>query len=209
MLFHGSRSELVAPARLTLSSASCATAPAAAPAPAPAAPAAPAPAAAAAAAAAAVQVCDHFAIFESLQEILQHTRTLTAVASMCPCLQWSLGEHGEWAKHTNFELDTHAPWILSLPPQADSSASTEASLTQPYNRVTLYTEHVDILPTLLEAAAGVVVPDCVSARTQQNLCTMGRSRVALLDPLAVAAAALSLPRADSNDNAAFSQYRLH
>ena len=25
---------------------------------------------------------------------------------------WNLGEHGEWCKHTNFEISTHAPMMV-------------------------------------------------------------------------------------------------
>lgn len=102
---------------------------------------------------------------------------------------WSLGEHGKWEKHTNFELDVHAPWILSVPPAGSASTQTVTTYT-PNKVVHLYTEHVDIMPTLLEAAAGVVIPSCDIGSTK-NLCTMGRSRVPLLDgaqqPLSVAA----------------------
>ena len=28
---------------------------------------------------------------------------------------WKLGDYGAWGKHTNFELDTHVPMILSVP----------------------------------------------------------------------------------------------
>ena len=116
---------------------------------------------------------------------------------------WSLGEHGEWAKHTNFELDVHAPWILSLPHPA---LPRPEATSRPNNMVSLYTEHVDIMPTLLEAAAGVVLPPC-KANSSANLCTMGRSRVGLLDgtPSALSRAEIEMLMA-SEDNAAFSQY---
>jgi hypothetical protein len=36
---------------------------------------------------------------------------------------WSLGENGEWAKHTNFELDVHAPWYVpNTPPDKTIAA---------------------------------------------------------------------------------------
>ena len=148
---------------------------------------------------------------------------------------WSLGEHGEWEKHSNFELNVHAPWILSLPPPNNAAqsepahaqselahAQSEAAHAQselahaqsepahaqseaaPNNVVGLYTEHVDIMPTLLEAAAGVVLPPC-AANASASLCTMGRSRVALLDPSSLAPEALAA-LARSEANAAFSQY---
>lgn len=51
---------------------------------------------------------------------------------------WKLGEYSAWCKHTNFELDTHAPLILSVPGRAVGK-STEALV-----------EFVDIAPTLAE-----------------------------------------------------------
>lgn len=28
---------------------------------------------------------------------------------------WQLGEHGMWAKHTNYELATNAPFLVHIP----------------------------------------------------------------------------------------------
>merc|ERR1712038_402407 len=52
---------------------------------------------------------------------------------------WQLGEHGEWAKHTNFEFATHAPMMLSIPGQTDQGI-----------RTTALTEFVDLFPSLVE-----------------------------------------------------------
>jgi arylsulfatase A-like enzyme len=59
---------------------------------------------------------------------------------------WKLGEYGAWCKHTNFELDTHAPLLLSIPGQKNAGAATDALV-----------EFVDIYPTLAEAC-GLEVP---------------------------------------------------
>ena len=32
---------------------------------------------------------------------------------------WQLGEHGEWCKHTNFEVATHAPMMIHIPGRTD------------------------------------------------------------------------------------------
>ncbi|UCC97400.1 MAG: sulfatase [Phycisphaerales bacterium] len=53
---------------------------------------------------------------------------------------WKLGEHAGWCKHTNFELDTHVPMILSVPGMKTAGRRTRA-----------LTEYVDIYPTLCEA----------------------------------------------------------
>jgi len=59
---------------------------------------------------------------------------------------WQLGEHGEWCKHTNFELATHAPMMLHIPGLTDSGLQSNALV-----------EFVDIFPTIAEAA-GLPVP---------------------------------------------------
>lgn len=52
---------------------------------------------------------------------------------------WKLGDHGMWCKHTNFELDTRVPLILSAPGMASRGKHSEALV-----------ELVDIYPTLCE-----------------------------------------------------------
>ncbi|MDZ7639042.1 MAG: sulfatase [Bryobacterales bacterium] len=59
---------------------------------------------------------------------------------------WKLGDYGAWCKHTNFELDTHVPMVLSVPGQKNAGGSTRALV-----------EYVDVYPTLAEAS-GLPVP---------------------------------------------------
>jgi len=54
---------------------------------------------------------------------------------------WHLGEHGMWCKHTNFEVATRSPLIISAPGQEAPGKTTGA-----------LTEFVDIYPTLCELA---------------------------------------------------------
>jgi iduronate 2-sulfatase len=60
---------------------------------------------------------------------------------------WKLGDYGAWCKHTNFELDTHVPLILSVPGRLAVGRRTKAPV-----------EFVDIFPTLAELC-GLDVPD--------------------------------------------------
>jgi arylsulfatase A-like enzyme len=60
---------------------------------------------------------------------------------------WKLGEHAGWCKHTNFELDTHVPMIISVPGMKTAGQRTRA-----------LTEYVDIYPTLSEVC-GLAVPE--------------------------------------------------
>ena len=59
---------------------------------------------------------------------------------------WKLGEHGEWAKHSNVENDTNAPLLLSAPGMKSAGKSSNALV-----------EFVDIYPTLADLA-GLPLP---------------------------------------------------
>ena len=82
---------------------------------------------------------------------------------------WQLGEHGEWEKHTNFELATHAPLMFSIPGVTDKGVVTDA-----------LTEFVDIFPTLAEATGLPVPPACPNVSTGVELCTEGLSALPLV-----------------------------
>jgi arylsulfatase A-like enzyme len=60
---------------------------------------------------------------------------------------WKLGEHGGWCKHTNFELDTRAPLIVSVPGMKAAGQRCQALV-----------EFVDIYPTLCRLC-GLKLPD--------------------------------------------------
>jgi len=85
---------------------------------------------------------------------------------------WQLGEHGEWDKHTNWDVATHAPVMFRAPGLTDGGIST-----------TQVTETVDIMPTIAELAMGFTVPSCPKDSTATKLCTEGTSLVPLIkDP---------------------------
>lgn len=60
---------------------------------------------------------------------------------------WQLGEHGFWCKHTNYEMATHAPLIISVPGQKSAGKKTDALV-----------EFVDIYPSLVELC-GLKTPE--------------------------------------------------
>ena len=70
---------------------------------------------------------------------------------------WKLGEHAGWCKHTNFELDTHVPMILSVPGMETAGKRTSA-----------LTEYVDIYPTLCEAC-GLTIPSHLEGHSMMPL----------------------------------------
>ncbi|MEM9227055.1 MAG: sulfatase [Verrucomicrobiota bacterium] len=62
---------------------------------------------------------------------------------------FKLGDHGEWAKDTNFELDARIPLIIK-PPEGISGVNDTQALA----------ELVDVMPTMLEIA-GLPIPETV------------------------------------------------
>ncbi|KAK2146748.1 hypothetical protein LSH36_584g01035 [Paralvinella palmiformis] len=85
---------------------------------------------------------------------------------------WQLGEHGEWCKHTNFELSTHAPMMVRIPGLTDAGLVTEQ-----------LTEFVDLFPSLAEAAGLPPVPLCPEQSGNVTTCTEGVSFLPLIkDP---------------------------
>ena len=60
---------------------------------------------------------------------------------------WQLGEHGMWAKHSNFETSCHVPMICAAPGQKAAGQKCSA-----------LTEFVDIYPSLCELA-GLPLPE--------------------------------------------------
>ncbi len=82
---------------------------------------------------------------------------------------YQLGEHGEWCKHTNFELSTNAPMMVSVPGLTDDGPVTER-----------LTEFVDLFPTLVEAAGLPEIPLCPEDSKNVTECTEGVSFVPLM-----------------------------
>jgi iduronate 2-sulfatase len=66
---------------------------------------------------------------------------------------FKLGEHGEWAKHTNTEHDTRAPLIIKALGSYQRNATTKSLV-----------EFVDIYPTMCELA-GIPTPDNIEGRS--------------------------------------------
>lgn len=65
---------------------------------------------------------------------------------------YKLGEHGQWCKHTDFELDTRVPFIVSAPGFVQGKRSNSL------------VEIIDIFPTLAKLTGGEV-PDILDGRS--------------------------------------------
>jgi iduronate 2-sulfatase len=53
---------------------------------------------------------------------------------------WQLGDHGDWAKHTNFESVTRAPLLIRSPAHPAAAGAASPAFTQ----------HIDLFPTLVD-----------------------------------------------------------
>lgn len=61
---------------------------------------------------------------------------------------WSLGEHDQWCKHSNFDIVTSAPLIFSIPGQPKGK------------KVDKIVEFVDLFPTICDVAGLPIPPIC-------------------------------------------------
>jgi len=90
---------------------------------------------------------------------------------------WSIGEHGRWDKHTNFDTDTHCPLMIKVPGLTDGGFKSEQ-----------LTGLIDLFPTLVELVFGKEVletelPFCPKQSGDVETCREGFSLVPLLqDP---------------------------
>uniref|UniRef100_A0A3B3CCA6 Iduronate 2-sulfatase n=1 Tax=Oryzias melastigma TaxID=30732 RepID=A0A3B3CCA6_ORYME len=97
---------------------------------------------------------------------------------------WSLGEHGEWAKYSNFDVATRVPLIVFVPGvTADHNTPTEPAF--PFidvfsgsELVRNMVELLDVFPTV-SALAGLRGPKhCPEVSLQVDLCVEGKSLAA-------------------------------
>uniref|UniRef100_A0A671Y9V6 Iduronate 2-sulfatase n=1 Tax=Sparus aurata TaxID=8175 RepID=A0A671Y9V6_SPAAU len=87
---------------------------------------------------------------------------------------WSLGEHGEWAKYSNFDVATHVPLIFYVP------GVTHYQHNCGYARLPLIVirnvvELVDVFPTVSYQAGGTAPEPCPDVSFQEELCTEGNN----------------------------------
>ncbi|XP_068008293.1 iduronate 2-sulfatase isoform X1 [Melanerpes formicivorus] len=102
---------------------------------------------------------------------------------------WSLGEHGEWAKYSNFDVATRVPLMFYVPGMTTSSASqgervfpyldpfSHVSGLVPQRQSKKVVELVSLFSTLAELAGLQVPPVCPETSFHVALCTEGTSIV--------------------------------
>ncbi|XP_051918340.1 iduronate 2-sulfatase isoform X1 [Hippocampus zosterae] len=101
---------------------------------------------------------------------------------------WSLGEHGEWAKYSNFDVATRVPLIFYVPePPASYSVLKESTfpfvdvfspsevIFKTDQVVKNVVELVAIFPTVSYLAGLKTPPPCPGISFKEELCTEGRN----------------------------------
>lgn len=103
---------------------------------------------------------------------------------------WSLGEHGEWAKYSNFDVATRVPLMFYVP---GVTAETKPAKTFPFidvfgptqsfangQRTESMVELVDIFPTLAHVSGLKVPKPCPDVSFKVELCNEGTDLTNLL-----------------------------
>lgn len=78
---------------------------------------------------------------------------------------YSLGEHAEWAKYTNYEFGLRVPLIIYSPDYQYNDV----------HKVDVITELIDIFPTVVDLAALPTIKPCTNGTFKQHTCTEGKS----------------------------------
>ncbi|CAH1787732.1 unnamed protein product [Owenia fusiformis] len=108
-------------------------------------------------------------IGDIIQELIKQNLLDDTIISFWGDHGWKLGEHGAWCKETNFELDAHAPMMISVPGYTEKGIQTER-----------LTEFVDLFPTLVEAAGLKPLSLCPINSSSVKTCTEGDSLIPLM-----------------------------
>lgn len=92
---------------------------------------------------------------------------------------WSLGEHGEWSKYSNFEVAVRVPLIFRIPKitYLAKKSYKEGQIAEVKDPVEL----VDLFPTLVDLVGLEAVPKCSKDSSKIKLCSQGKSLMPLID----------------------------
>ncbi|XP_020392014.2 iduronate 2-sulfatase [Rhincodon typus] len=108
---------------------------------------------------------------------------------------WSLGEHGEWAKYSNFDVATRVPLMFYVPGMTEAfphpgqrlfpfinSFTDEVGNLPPGLMRDVNVELVDLFPTLCQVLKLPQPPACPPPSFHVDLCTEGKSIAHYLNP---------------------------
>ncbi|XP_062856949.1 iduronate 2-sulfatase [Trichomycterus rosablanca] len=128
-------------------------------------------------------------LLETLDELDLTKKTLVVLTSDHG---WSLGEHGEWAKYSNFDVATRVPLIVYSPgvtaplPWPGERTFTFVDVFDSQERfkpgysILSMVELVDVFPTVASAAGLAPLRRCPFPSSDTKLCTEGSSLARLL-----------------------------
>ncbi|XP_058054448.1 iduronate 2-sulfatase [Anopheles bellator] len=112
---------------------------------------------------------------ELIGELLAEVDLARTIVMLTSDHGWSLGEHGEWAKYSNYDVAVRVPLVISTPTMnAPGSGSEEVKIEN-------VVELLDIFPTVVDLAGLPPIPACHEKRPRKALsCVEGKSLVPLL-----------------------------
>ena len=93
---------------------------------------------------------------------------------------WSLSEHGEWSKFSNYKVSLNVPFILRVPGLTANNKKLPRSEEKGYISNDLV-ELVDLFPTLVDAAGLHSLPRCPVDSQFVRRCTEGTSLISAID----------------------------
>lgn len=79
---------------------------------------------------------------------------------------WSLGEHAEWAKYSNYDVAVRVPLIVHSPHERHTSRKSVSEVV----------ELLDVFPTLVDLASLPPIGRCADAK-KEVVCTEGKSLI--------------------------------
>lgn len=95
-----------------------------------------------------------------------------------------MGEHGEWAKYSNFEESVRVPLIIYIPDLTTNplyySQNDAIQNAHGHKEIWELVELVDIFPTLAEISGIEPIPSICVPNSTQQLCTEGISLLPII-----------------------------
>lgn len=101
-------------------------------------------------------------------ELLANVNFNNTIVVLCGDHGWSLGEHAEWAKYSNYDVALRVPLIVYTPDYLRPATGKR--------EVTALAELVDLFPTVVDLARLPGLAKCENIQ-EQRTCTEGKSLV--------------------------------